>query len=257
MLLKNRVSIITGGARGIGKGIALRFAEEGSDIVLADLLDKEGNQTALEIQQKGRRALYIHCDVSVAQQVRALVEKTISDFGKVDILVNNAAFGPPSRPFAEITEAEWDRTIAVNLKGVFLCCQAVIGHMKQNNYGKIINISSGNAVSPALPMAHYAASKAGILGLTSDIALEYAPFGICVNAILPGPVRTELWDTNIPPGVPKEVFFKELGKVVPMKRVGEPGDIADAALFLASDLSRFITAAQIHVGGGLPLRYQM
>jgi NAD(P)-dependent dehydrogenase (short-subunit alcohol dehydrogenase family) len=175
----------------------------------------------------------------------------------VDILVNNAAFGPPIRSFTDISEEEWDKVIAVNLKGVFLCCQAVIPHMKEKGYGKIINISSGAAVSPPIPMAHYSASKAGVLGITNDIGLEYAPFGICVNAIMPGPIRTELWDPNVPPGVDKDAFFKEMGKIVPMQRVGTPEDIARAALFLASNLSDFITAGQIHVGGGLPLRYQM
>lgn len=257
MLLKERVAVVTGSARGIGKGIALRFAEEGADVAIVDLNDKESTKVVAEIERLGRKSRHFHCDVADSQQVKALMADVFKEFGKVDILVNNAAFGPPSRHFTEIPEAEWDTTIAVNLKGVYLCCKNVIDHMKNNGYGKIVNISSGNAVSPALPMAHYAASKAGVLGLTNDIALEYAPFGVCVNAILPGPVRTELWDTNIPPGVPKEAFFKELGKVVPMKRVGETSDIADVALFLASDLSRFVTAGQFHVGGGLPLRYQM
>jgi NAD(P)-dependent dehydrogenase (short-subunit alcohol dehydrogenase family) len=257
MLLKDRIAIITGGARGIGKGIALKFAEEGCSIVIADLLMREAKQTETEVVAKGREGLAIQCNVSNSRQVKDLINTTIQKFGKVDILVNNAAFGPPMRSFVDIPEDEWDKVIAVNLKGVFLCCQAVIPHMKEKGYGKIINVSSGAAVSPPLPMAHYAASKAGVLGMTNDIALEYAQFGICANVIMPGPTRTELWDCNIPPGVNKDEFFKELGKIVPMKRVGNPDDIASVALFLASDLSRFVTAGQIHVGGGLPLKYQI
>ena len=258
MLLANRVAIITGGARGIGRGIALKFAEEGCSVVIADLLMAEANKTLSDILNKGRKGLAIKCNVANSSQVKQLVDTVIEEYGKVDILVNNAAFGPPTRSFADIPDEEWDKAIAVNLKGVFLCCKAVIPHMKEKGYGKIINISSGQAVSPALPMAHYAASKAGVLGLTSDIALEYAPYGICVNAIMPGPIRTELWDSVIPPGANKDEFFDQMGKrVVPMKRVGMPEDIASVALFLASDLSKFVTAAQIHVGGGLPLRYQI
>jgi 3-oxoacyl-[acyl-carrier protein] reductase len=257
MLLKGRVSIVTGGSRGIGKGIALKFAEEGSNIVIADLKMPEANKTLSEIIQIGVKGLAVQCDVTSYSQVKKLVEITLQKFGKIDILVNNAAFGPPSRLFADIPEEEWDKTISVNLKGVFLCCKAVLPHMKERGYGKIVNISSGAAVSPPLPMAHYAASKAGVLGMTNDMALEYAPFGICANAIMPGPVQTELWDSNIPPGTDKEVFFRELGKGVPVRRVGQPEDIANAALFLASDLSKFITAGQMHVGGGLPLGYQV
>lgn len=256
MLLGGKVSIITGGSRGIGKGIALKFAQEGSNIVIADILMPEANKTVIEIEKLGVKGLAMLCDVTKYNQVKTMVDLTIQKFGKIDILVNDAAFGPPIRSFAEISEEEWDKTINVNLKGTFLCCQAVINHMKVRGYGKIINISSGAAVCPPIPMAHYAASKAGILGMTNDLALEYAPFGIYANAIMPGPVRTELWDPNIPPGVSKDDFFKELGKVVPMKRVGLPEDIANAALFLASDLSNFVTAGQMHVGGGLPLRYQ-
>jgi 2-hydroxycyclohexanecarboxyl-CoA dehydrogenase len=257
MLLENRVAIITGGARGIGKGIALKFASEGCAVVVADLLEAEARKTASEISGKGGKSLAVNCDVSDTAQVKLLIETAIRKFGKVDILVNNAAFGPPMRSFLDIPEKEWDKTISVNLKGVFLCCQAVLPHMKERGYGKIVNISSGAAASPPIPMAHYTASKSGIVGLTNDIALEFAPFGITINAILPGPIRTELWNSNIPPGADADAFFKEFGKLVPMKRVGTPEDVAAAALFLASDLSVFITADQIHVGGGLPHRYQM
>ena len=257
MLLKNRVAIITGGARGIGKGIAQKFAEEGSTTVIADLVTAEAQKALADISEKGEKGLAIQCDVSDSKQVKQMVAKVIEKYGKVDILVNNAGFGPPSRLFADIPEEEWDKTIAVNLKGVFLCCQAVIPHMKKKGYGRIINISSGMAVSPAFPMAHYVSAKAGVLGMTKDLALELAPEKICVNAILPGPIRTELWDSVVPPDADKDAFFAEIGeKIIPMKRVGTPEDIASVALFLASELSKFVTGEEIHVGGGLPLRYQ-
>lgn len=257
MLLANRVAIITGGARGIGKGIALRFAREGCTSVIADLLVAEADKTVADISKEGGKGLAIQCDVSDSKQVKHLADTVIEKYGKVDILVNNASFGPPSRSFADIPEDEWDKVIAVSLTGVFLCCQAVIPHMKAKGYGRIINISSGVAVSPAFPMAHYVSAKAGVLGMTRDLALELAPLKICVNAILPGPTRTELWDSVIPPDADKDAFFTEMGeKIVPMKRVGTPEDIASVALFLASDLSAFVTGEQISVGGGLPLRYQ-
>jgi len=131
MLLANRVAIITGGARGIGRGIALKFAEEGCSVVIADLLMAEANKTLSDILNKGRKGLAIKCNVANSSQVKQLVDTVIEEYGKVDILVNNAAFGPPTRSFADIPDEEWDKAIAVNLKGVFLCCKAVIPHMKE------------------------------------------------------------------------------------------------------------------------------
>jgi NAD(P)-dependent dehydrogenase (short-subunit alcohol dehydrogenase family) len=254
MLLSNKVAIITGGARGIGKGIALKFAEEGCSIVIADVLVIEARKTLEKISEKGREAIFVQCDVSNSHQVQDMVEQTIRKFGKVDILINNAAIGAITKSITEISEGEWDRLLAINLKGVFLCCKAVVPHMKEKEWGKIINISSMAAISPPAPAINYSAAKAGVLGLTLDLALELAPFNICVNAILPGAIPTEMWDPLIPPGVNKEDFFAEIGKTVaPMQRVGTPEDIAGAAIFLASDLSAYVTGDRILVGGGAPL----
>ena len=254
MLLSERVTIVTGGARGIGKGIALRFADEGSPVVIADVLTKEGKETADEMVRKGGRAIFVECDVSDSARVGSMVEQALKAFKKIDILVNNAGIGPLPRSIAAVTEEEWDRVLAVNLKGVFLCSRAVLPSMRQNGYGKIINISSMAAIAPPAPNCHYSAAKAGILGFTRDLALELAPFNICVNAILPGAIRTDMFDSIIPPGVEREAFYAEMGKVfAPMQRMGTPDDIAGAALFLASGLSGYVTGDRLLVGRGSPL----
>ena len=254
MLLENKVAIVTGGARGIGRGIGLKFAEEGCSIVVGDVLEKEGEQTVEEITSKGRQALFVRCDVSDKKQVQDLVGQTISTFKKVDILVNNAGVGPLPRPCSDITEEDWDRVLGINLKGIFLCSSAVIPYMKEKKYGKIVNMSSMAAIAPPAPSVHYSSAKAGVLGFTRDLALELAPFNICVNAILPGPIRTPMFDQLLPPDVDEEAFYENMGKMVtPMQRMGTPEDIAGAALFLASNLSDYITGDRLLVGGGSPL----
>jgi NAD(P)-dependent dehydrogenase (short-subunit alcohol dehydrogenase family) len=253
MLLSNRVAIITGGARGIGKGIALKFADEGCSIVIVDLLEAEAKKTLEEILNKGRGGLFFQCDVSDSHQVNDMVDKVINKFGKVDILVNNAGIGHEVKSITEVTEEEWDKVLSVDLKSVFLCCKAVVPYMKEKQYGKIINISSGAAIRPPAPTIAYTAAKTGILGLTLDLALELAPLNICVNAILPGAIITDMWDFHLPAGINREDYYREMGKIFsPMQRMGTPGDIAGAALFLASDLSSYVTGERIFVGGGIP-----
>jgi NAD(P)-dependent dehydrogenase (short-subunit alcohol dehydrogenase family) len=254
MLLSNRVAIITGGARGIGRGIALKFAEEGCSIAIADVLTVEGGKTSGEVTKKGRDGVFIQCDVSDSRQVQAMTDQVISKFGKVDILVNNAAIAAMPKCITDISEEEWDRVLAVNLKGQFLCSRAVVPHMKEKGYGKIINISSLAAMAPLATETHYSAAKAGALGLTISLAFELAPFNICVNAILPGITDTEALGEVIPPGLDKHAFLTEqVKRVVPMRRLGTPQDVAGVALFLASDHSGFVTGDRIIAGGGAPL----
>ena len=258
MLLSNKVAIITGGARGIGRGIAIKFVEEGCSPVIVDVLAAEGRKTVEELSKKGRNVVFIKCDVTNSSQVKEMVDQVIRKFGKVDILINNAGITGLPKSVAETTEEEWDRVLSINLKGVFLCCKAVVPYMKEKKYGKIVNISSLAAISPGAPMIHYSSSKAGVLGLTLDLALELASFNIYVNAILPGVIHTDMFDQIIPPSVNKEDFLTDLGKMAaPMGKVGMPEDIAGVALFLASDLSRCVTGDRIIVGGGAPLRYMV
>lgn len=253
MLLSNRVAIVTGGAKGIGRGIALKFAEEGCSVAIADVLATEENKILKEISERGVEGLFVQCDATDSHQVSEMVEQVIHKFGKVDILVNNAGgFGRPIS-ITDMTEEQWDKVIVLNLKGCFLFCKAVIPHMKEKRYGKIINISSLAALTPGPPNVHYGAAKGGVLSLTFDLAVQLASFNICVNAILPGIIRTDMWQANIPSNTNEDEFFQQRGRNnVPMQRVGTPEDVAGVALFFASDLSRYVTGDRIIVGGGLP-----
>jgi 3-oxoacyl-[acyl-carrier protein] reductase len=253
MLLANRVAIITGGAKGIGKGMALKFAEEGCAVVIADIDEKIGPQTAKEVTEKGSQGIFVRCDSTDEKQVQDMVAFVIKKFGKIDILVNNAGgFGVPV-PIQNLSVQEWDRSVNLNMKGVFLCSKAVAPHMIEKKYGKIINISSISAIAAGPPAIHYTGPKGGVLAMTLDLALEFARTGICVNAILPGSIRTDMWNPQLPPGVKPDDFFRELGKMVPLGRVGKTEDVAGAALFYASHLSDYVTGDRILVAGGLPL----
>jgi NAD(P)-dependent dehydrogenase (short-subunit alcohol dehydrogenase family) len=255
MILKDRIAIITGGARGMGRAIALRFAAEGCSSVIADIRDKEGEKTVADIKKTGRDAIYVRCDVTSRAKVREMVAKAIVKFKKVDIMVNCAGIGRPPLLINDITEEEYDRVVAVNMKGIFLCCQAIAPHMKENNYGKIINISSLAGISPSPFAIHYAAAKAGALHLSTCFALEMAKYNVCVNAILPGMIRTDMTRDFAPPTIKDlDAFMGELAKGIPLKREGTVEDIASAALFLASEESSYITADRICVGGGMPNR---
>ena len=254
MLLRDKVAIITGGARGIGRGIAYRFADEGCSVTIADVDMGEANITLAELVKKGKEALAIQCDVADSQQVRNMVDKVIKKFGKIDILINDAGIHPAQYTLLDLPEKEWDRVLDVDLKGEFLCCQAVAPHMMKRKYGKIVNISSLSASTPQHPSVHYSAAKAGVLGLTYDLAFELASYNICVNAIQPGAVRTPLWDGSLASVEDKNAFFTDLAqKNIPLQRIGTTEDLAGAALFLASDLSAYVTGVSLLVTGGQPL----
>ncbi|MCJ7605281.1 MAG: SDR family oxidoreductase [Dehalococcoidales bacterium] len=255
MLLTDRVAIVTGGAVGIGRGIALKFAAEGCAVVVADISETGGKKTIEAVTGKGGKGLFVKCDVTSSAQINAMVDATIKEFGKLDILINNAGGVPgiSGEKLEDVSEEEWDKFIDLNLKSAFLCCKAAVPHMKKNGYGKIVNFSSMGAIHPAVSVVHYHAAKGGVIGLTYNLAYELAPHNILVNAILPGPVRTPFWDPvlkNIPD---PDAYFAEIGKrEVPLGRIGTPEDIAGAALFLASDLSSFVTGDILYVAGGLP-----
>lgn len=258
MLLADRVAIITGGAKGIGRGIALKFAAEGCAVVIADIDLKNATETLAQALNKGGKGIALACDATDTKQVRATVDKAISHFGKVDILVNNAGGMPAApTPIEDMPEADWDKVLTLNLKSLFLFSRAVVPHMKKRKYGRIINLSSAAAVNPPAHAIHYHTAKMGIIGFTLDLAHTLAPFNICVNVLLPGPVRTDFYDPMLGKLTEKEkdVFFDELGKGdIPLQRVGTPEDIAGAALFLASELSSYVTGEALLVSGGSPLR---
>jgi 3-oxoacyl-[acyl-carrier protein] reductase len=255
-MLKDKVAIITGAVRGIGFGIARKFAENGCHSVLNVLPDQseEGVKKAKDIEDLGVTCMCVGADISDSTQVADLVKKTTEAFGKVDILVNNAAVAPHPKSVIDIPEEEWDLVLAVNLKGAFLLTKEVGPFMKQAGYGRIINISATSSLAPTISDAHYNSSKAGLNMLTKDVAVELAPFNVTVNSICPGIIRTELTESVVPPGVDKTEFFAHITKVnIPMERPGYPEDVANAALFFASDLASYVTGETLLVAGGAPL----
>ena len=257
MLLKDRVAIITGGAKGIGKAISLKFAEEGCDIVVNAMHIEGAQKVAEEVRGLGRRSLAIAADVADTAQVNDMVDRTIKEFGKIDILVNNAGGISEATGGAieSTTDEDWNRIVGINLTGQFLCCRAVVPHMKKNKYGKIVNVSSMGAIHPPAPIVHYHSAKGGVLGLTTNLAFELRQQNITVNAILPGPVLSEFFNRMLDSISEEEgkAFFNMLDNRVPMHRMGKPEEIAGVALFLASDMSSYVTGESICAGGGLPL----
>jgi NAD(P)-dependent dehydrogenase (short-subunit alcohol dehydrogenase family) len=260
MLLKDRVAIVTGGAKGMGKAISLKFAEEGCAVVVDDVSLQGARKVAEEITGAGGRALAVRGDITKSAEVRDMVDQAVREFGKIDILVNNAGGVPGTKGGGNtdsVTEEEWDRIIDLNLKGHFLVSMAVIPHMKKNKYGKIICISSMGAVSPSVSVLHYHAAKAGLMGLALNLAFELAPQNIFVNVIVPGPIETPFWDSLMPPGPKRDAFLTALAKQeIPLGRMGTPKDIAGPALFLASELSDYMTGQVLCVAGGQPMSAQ-
>ncbi|MBN1177363.1 MAG: SDR family oxidoreductase [Dehalococcoidales bacterium] len=256
-MLENRVALVTGGAKGIGRAICLKFAEEGCDVVVNAMHLEGCVKVADEVKALGRESLAIADDVADSAQVNDMVEQTVKKFGKIDILVNSAGGISEGKggPIENTTDADWDRIVGINLKGQFYTCRAVVPHMRKNKYGKIINVSSMGAIHPPAPIVHYHAAKGGVISLTSNLAFELARENITVNAILPGPIRSEFFNNMLDILSEEEgkAFFKMLDNRVPMLRMGMPEEIAGVALFLASDLSSYVTGEAINAGGGLPL----
>jgi NAD(P)-dependent dehydrogenase (short-subunit alcohol dehydrogenase family) len=239
--LKDKVTVITGGAQGIGEACARRFAREGAPVVLADLDDARGQALAKELG-----ALYVHCDVGDSAQVNALVQRAVAQHGRIDVLVNNAGIFKAA-PFLDVTEDDFDAVIRVNLKGAFLVAQAVSRVMAKAGSGSVINMSSVNAVMAIPSIASYNMSKGGINQLTRVMALSLADHGIRVNAVAPGTIATEL--------AAKAVLTSDEAKArilsrTPMRRLGTPEEIADVVAYLASDAASYLTGEIITADGG-------
>jgi len=245
MILKSKIALITGAARGIGRAIAVKFAEEGAIAVVCDI-DRDGAERVLhEIESEGGEGLSLKMDVSDENEVKSVFSTVIEKYNTLDILMNNAGICR-NILIADISSDEWDRFMRVNLKSVFLCSKEAFRIMKKKRYGKIISMGSAAAkIGGIVAGAHYSAAKAGVICFTKSLALQAAPYNIYVNAIAPGPIATRM----------TEEWGEELNRAflekIPLKKFGTPEDVAEVALFLASDKSNFITGEIIDINGGL------
>jgi len=242
MNLQEKTAIITGGARGIGQATALKLANKGINIVIADI-SNEVNKTVKKIKELGKKAIYIKTDVSNKEEVQLLIEKTLKRFNSIDILINNAGISQFNISFEDIKEEEWNLMMNINLKGVFFCCQAVLPYMKSKRSGKIVNLASIAAKTGGIKSgAHYAAAKAGVITLTKSVAKSGAPYGINVNAVSPGIIETDMT---------KNVAY-EISSI-PLGRLGKAEEVAEVICFLASDAARYITGEIVDVDGGMSM----
>ena len=247
MKLSDRVCIVTGGGRGIGRAYALRMAQAGARLVIADINEANGQAVANELQKEGAEALAIRTDVSDEQSTRDMARTAMDKFGRIDVLVNNAALFAELtlKPFTEISVEEWDGLMAVNVKGVWLCAKAVAPFMKEQKSGRIINISSGVWLSGRANYMHYVASKAAVVGITRALARELGRWNINTNCVAPGAVLTE-----IPRETSNPEHMAAIARAQCIRRTEVPGDLVGTILFLASDDSSFITGQTINVDGG-------
>ncbi len=243
MDLSNKVALVTGSGRGIGRAIALKLAEAGATVIVNDL-NGVAQGVADEIRAMGRQSLAVLADVGSSEDVTKLVETAVATYGKIDILVNNAGI-TRDQLLIRMSDEDWDRVININLKSVFLCTRAALRHMLKARWGRIISISSVVGLMGNPGQANYAAAKAGIIGFTKTVAKEVASRGITANAIAPGFIDTEMTKRL------SESQRQELLKRIPLGYLGSPGDVAEAVAFLASDGARYITGQVLGVDGGL------
>ena len=253
MRLSGKTAVVTGSSQGIGRGIAERFAREGADVVINYHHNAADAQAVLaEVEQAGRRGLTVQADVSTTAGVRRLISAAVDHFGQLDILVNNAGV-EVNAPFWEVTEADYDRVLDVNLKGVFFATQALVKHARQTGRpARIINVSSVHEELPFPNFAAYCASKGGVKMLTRNLAVELGPFGITVNAIAPGAIETPI-NTQL---LNDPAKLSALLHQIPLNRLGQPADVAGVAVFLASDDAAYVTGSTYYVDGGLTWHYE-
>jgi 3-oxoacyl-[acyl-carrier protein] reductase len=255
MLLKDQVAIVTGGGQGIGKAISKLFALKGASVVIAERNQDQGRATAEEVRAAAGKTLYVQTDVASDAQVRAMVEMTVRTFGRLDILINNAAVDT-KKPILETTEEEWDFVLDVNLKGQFLCAKASAPHMISRGRGSIVNMSSVIGLRSELYFASYCASKAGVLGLTRSMVVEWAPRGIRVNCILPGPIDTPMKWRYVKEDKVEDVH-RAVQRSVPLGRFGSPDEVAQCALWLCTEAASYACGSFIEIDGGIDTRYSL
>lgn len=247
--LEGRVAFVTGAGRGIGAATALRLAEEGARVTLADIDVESCKAVAAEVERLGSQALALKCDVSSAAMVQDAIDQTASHFGQLDILVNNAGVLRDNLIF-KMSDEDWDTVINVHLKGAFLCSRAAQAHMVKQRYGRIISLSSVSALGNR-GQVNYSSAKAGLQGLTRTLAIELGPFGITANAVAPGFIDTEMTRaTARRQGLDPDAVIEQASKTIPVRRVGQPRDVANVICFLASEEAGFVNGQIIYVAGG-------
>ncbi len=244
MNLEGKVALITGGAQGIGKEIALAFADAGADLIICDVNEKTLDEAATEIKNKGREVLGVKANVTDAKEVEDVITKSLDKYKRIDILINNAGITRDNL-LVRMSEEEWDLVLSVNLKGVFLFSKAIARPMMKQRSGRIINIASIIGLIGNFGQANYAASKGGVIALTKTTAKELAKRNITVNALAPGFIKTAMTDKLT------DDVKDAMMKLIPLQKLGEPKDVANAALFLASDYAQYITGQVITVDGGM------
>lgn len=245
MILENKVALITGASRGIGREVAIEMAKAGADIVINYIGDKSlAEEVRSQVEALGRKAIILEADVSNLQAVEKMLAAAIAEFSRVDILVNNAGITKDNL-LARMKEEDWDAVLSINLKGIFNCTKATLKYMMKQKYGKIVNVSSVVGVMGNAGQANYAASKAGAIGFTKSIAKEVASRNITVNAVAPGFIETDM-TAKLP-----EKVREEMSNSIPAKKFGLPADVAKAIIFLASDNSSYITGQTLHIDGGM------
>lgn len=272
-LLTGKVAIINGGATGMGRSCAYLFSEEGCNCVVADVNEEEGKKTAAEASKKGAEAIFVKCDITDLQQIKNCVDETVKKFGTVHILIGSAGGsvtrdpsarprnpdGTPKSGVQYTDEKFFDLMTDLNYKGHVFFCKEVVPYFKKQNYGKIVLISSMGVYNPPGAAVEYHGAKAAVIGLVYNLAFELGPSGIYVNGILPGPVKTPFWEPVLPNMTPEErsASMDRMGQNNPLGRVGQPEDIGYTCLFLASEMSSFITGQMLSVAGGIPMgRYR-
>lgn len=246
-IFNNKVAIVTGGSFGIGRATYIAFARQGASVVIADCVEDLNRETLQQIEADGGKATFIKCDVSKASDIEAMIDKTISMYGRLDFAFNNAGIEGVAATTQQCTQENWERTLAVNLTGVWLCMKHELSHMLQQGSGAIVNCASvaGLVGFPSLPA--YVASKHGVIGLTKTAALEYAKWGIRVNAVCPGVIKTPMIDRFTGNNKQAEQQFVDME---PVGRMGEPAEVAAAVIWLCSDAASFVTGAALPVDGG-------
>ena len=244
MKLKDKVAIVTGGGSGIGRETSLLFAEEGARVVVADVNEKSGVETVEEIKRTGNEGFFVKLDVSSREQAKQAVRDVLDRYGRVDIMIKHEGIVQDSL-LSKMTEEQWDRVISINLKGVVNCTQSVVDTMISQGGGVIINTSSVVGLYGNVGQINYSAAKAGLIGMTKTLAKELGKKGIRVNAVAPGFIMTPM-TSNVP-----EKILELMKEKTPLRRLGEPGDVARAYLYLASDDAKFVNGAVLSVDGGL------